>query len=110
MLGNITVKIASTGLLFVALVSAGCHLMQPKPKEEFTQVKGTILSLNYTPHGDIDGFVLESGEVIHVGPKEAKELNLYKGEKITGVGHMRKSPNGTPIIEAHELNGQRLMK
>ena len=84
---------------------AGCQLeSHTETKEPLTHVKGIIESLNYTPHGDVDGFILESGVVVHVGRREIKNYNLYKGDFVEIEGDMRSSTNGTKLLEAYELN------
>ena len=107
---RLTTKLSFLSLLCAALIIVSCHMGPPRPKGVPTQVKGTISSLNYSRHGDVDGFVLNTGEVVLVGPKEAKQLNVSKGDQIMVVGDVHSSPTGTQVIEARELNGQPLRK
>ncbi len=95
-------------LLTISLILVSCHSGQPKLDAVRTQLTGHVKSMNYTHRGDIDGYVLENGEVIQVGAKEIKRFNIFKGDQIFVIGNQTTLANGTKIVEAIELNGQRV--
>jgi len=67
----------------------GRELKEPSPGDrKFVHEEGTIKSLNYARHGEINGAVLDSGNFVHLGPA-AVTIKLTVGQKITvdGVGH-----------------------
>ena len=67
----------------------GRELKLPNPDDrKFVHEEGSIKSLNYARHGEVDGAVLDNGDFVHVGPS-AGTLKLAVGKKITvdGVGH-----------------------
>jgi len=67
----------------------GRELKQPSPEDrKFVHQEGTIKTLNYARHGEVNGAVLDSGDFIHLGPS-AGSIKLAVGQKITvdGVGH-----------------------
>jgi hypothetical protein len=67
----------------------GRELKQPSPDDrKFVHEEGTIKSLNYARHGEINGAILDSGDFVHLGPP-AVTIKLTVGQKITidGVGH-----------------------
>jgi hypothetical protein len=97
-------------MILAALLVAGCQLGYSRPRGEPAQVKGIVYSLNYTPHGDVDGCTLVTGEVIHLGPKEARQLNISKGDSIVVDGEIHRSPSGVQILEAREVNGLRVSR
>jgi hypothetical protein len=70
-----------------------------------THVEGTVKSLNYTPRGDVDGAILDSGDFLQMGPGAAEEAGLKVGEKITADGHARPMVAGHQIISATMVNG-----
>lgn len=68
--------------------------------------EGTVKQLNYTPNGEVDGAILDTGDFIHVGPRSAAALNLSVGQKITADGRGHAMTSGHNVIEADEVNGQ----
>jgi hypothetical protein len=68
-------------------------------------VEGTVKSLNYTPRGDVDGAILDSGDFLQTGPGGAKDVSLAVGQKITADGKERPMEDGHNIISATMVNG-----
>lgn len=76
-----------------------------RPDEMPTKkVEGTIARLNYAREGQVDGAVLEDGTLVHVGPKEAADLNLAVGQKITAEGNTPPKASKN-VIHATNVNG-----
>ena len=66
------------------------------PKTE--TIKGTVKSLNHGARGEVDGVVLENGDFIHTGPREAEEAKLAVGQEISVEGYTMKMPDGHTMI------------
>jgi hypothetical protein len=71
-------------------------------------VSGVVARIHYAKHGEPNGVVLESGEFIHTRPPAMKKLELKVGSKVVAHGELRMTVLGTPLIEAHEVNGRAL--
>lgn len=54
---------------------------------------GTIVRLNYSLHGEVNGYHLHEGTFIHVKPDGAKKLKLQIGQKVRATGLRRKGPD-----------------
>jgi hypothetical protein len=70
-----------------------------------THVEGTVKNLNYTPRGDVDGAILDSGDFLQMGPGGAADVGLAIGQKITADGHAHAMAAGHNIISATTVNG-----
>jgi hypothetical protein len=70
-----------------------------------SELKGVIKSFNYGRHGETNGFVLESGDFVQLGPKEAERVRLEVGQELTAKGHLRKMPSGKQLLKARVING-----
>lgn len=68
--------------------------------------EGTVKQLNYTPRGEVDGVILDTGDFVHVDPRSAATLNLSVGQKITAEGRGHAMTGGHNVIEADQVNGQ----
>src|ERR1700722_7055945 len=68
-------------------------------------VEGTVKTLNYTPRGDVDGAILDSGDFLQMGPGGAKDVSLAVGQKITADGKEHPMADGHNIITATMVNG-----
>jgi hypothetical protein len=68
-------------------------------------VEATVKSLNYTPRGDVDGAILDSGDFLQLGPGAAKDVGLAIGQKIVADGKERPMVAGHNIIAATTVNG-----
>jgi hypothetical protein len=62
-------------------------------------LKGVVKYLNHTPRGEVDGALLESGDFIHTGPREATEAKLAVGAEVSAEGLAMKMPDGHKVIE-----------
>jgi hypothetical protein len=69
-------------------------------------VSGVVARIHYAKHGEPNGVILESGEFIHTRPPAMKKLKLKVGSKVVVHGELRMTVLGTPLIEAHEVNGR----
>jgi len=67
--------------------------------EKTETVKGVVKYLNHGPRGEVDGAVLESGDFVHIGPREAEEAKLAVGQDISVEGQSLKMPDGHTMIE-----------
>ena len=67
--------------------------------EKTETVKGVVKYLNHGPRGEVDGAVLESGDFVHIGPREAEEAKLAVGQDISVEGQAMKMPDGHTMIE-----------
>ena len=66
------------------------------PKTE--TVKGVVKSLNRGGRGEVDGALLESGDFIRIGAREAEEIKLAVGQEISVEGYAVKMPDGHTMI------------
>src|SRR5581483_5469936 len=53
---------------------------------QVAHVDGVVKQLNYTPRGEVDGAQLDSGDFVHVNPRDAASLNLAVGQKLSVDG------------------------
>jgi len=85
----------------------GKQFTLPQPGEEppVTHVDGTVKQLNYAPRGEVDGAILDTGDFLHIGPREAAQVNLAVGQKISADGYTRPMLAGHNAIEATKVNG-----
>ncbi len=67
--------------------------------EKTETLKGVVKYLNHGPRGEVDGAVLESGDFVHIGPREAEEAKLAVGQEISVEGQSMKMPDGHTMIE-----------
>lgn len=70
---------------------------------------GRIVRLNYAKHGAPNGYVLDSGDFIHVKPDGFARLRLSVGDRVEADGdaHFLATGNGW-AVEAASVNGKRL--
>jgi hypothetical protein len=68
-------------------------------------VDGTVKHLNYTPRGEVDGAVLDSGDFLQLGPGGAEDVGLTMGQKISADGTARPMSDGHNLINADKVNG-----
>lgn len=66
---------------------------------------GTIESLNYALHGEVNGGILDSGDFLHLKPEGAAAVGLKCGMAVEGKGAMKPMVGGHSVIEAEEVNG-----
>ncbi len=82
------------------MAADGINTWQPMHAE------GTIKSLNYASRGEVDGFILDTGDFLHTGRSTAASLNLSVGQKVIADGWGRPAPGGHSVIEPTKLNEQ----
>jgi hypothetical protein len=68
-------------------------------------VEGTVQRMNYGHHGEVNGVILDNGDFVHIGPREATELKLAVGQKLTADGVSHPLPQGHQAIDAQSVNG-----
>ena len=78
---------------------AGPSRRGERTPEKSETVKGVVKYLNHGPRGEVDGAVLESGDFVHIGPREAEEAKLAVGQEISVEGQSMKMPDGHTMIE-----------
>jgi hypothetical protein len=87
------------------------ELKVPGPEDEkFVHVEGSIKQLNYGRRGDMNGVILNTGDMIEFGPA-ARSLKLEVGQKIAadGAAHPMLT-SGHQSIRAEALDGKPLRK
>ena len=81
----------------------------PKPAAFKAGYSGTITRLNYARHGAPNGFVLDSGDFVHVKPDGFAKLGLKVGDRVTAEGDAHfLSTGGGWAVEAMSVNGKRV--
>ena len=72
---------------------------------------GTVARFNYAKHGAPNGYVLDSGDFIHVKPDGFAKLKLKVGDpvKADGDAHFLATGSGW-AVEATTVNGKKLKK
>lgn len=92
---------------FSSLTAAdGKKITMPRPGDgQEMHVEGTVARLNFGPRGEVDGAVLDGGDFLHVGPREAAQLNLAIGQKISVDGRAHPMLAGHNVIHATKVNG-----
>ena len=63
-------------------------------------VDSTVKSLNYGRRGEVNGVVLETGDLVHFGPAAASIVNATVGQKLSVDGQASPSIDGHNIIDA----------
>ena len=76
--------------------------------DKFVHEESTIKRLNYARHGEVDGAMLDNGDLVHVGPA-GRELKLSVGQTIVvdGVAHPMLSSDHN-AIHAVAIDGKML--
>jgi hypothetical protein len=67
-------------------------------------LKGLVAALHYARHGEPNGVVLKSGDVVHLRPHGMKKSGLKVGAKVVAQGERRMTVLGTTLLEAREIN------
>jgi hypothetical protein len=75
-----------------------------------THIEGTVKSLNYTPRGDVDGAILDTGDFLQMGPGGAADTHLAIGQKVSADGKARPMAAGHNIISASTVNGTEISR
>lgn len=81
------------------------HRVSTPADRKAVHVEGTVKSLNYDRRGMPDGAVLDSGDFIRIGPRDAGLFDLSPGKKLTVDGIAESTLTGHQMIEAHTING-----
>lgn len=72
-------------------------------------VEGKIVRMNYTRHGEPNGFVLDSGHFVHLRPDRFAGLGIRVGAHMRAIGPGRPLLDGSGLaIDAVEVNGKSL--
>ena len=90
----------------IKLVGAsGKQLRLSRPEDaEKVHLEGVVRQLNYAPHGEIDGLVLESGDFVHFAPENAEQIAPKVGQKVTVEGWQRLTTASGQVVEAERIN------
>ena len=93
---------------FQKLVSVDGAL-PPKAAAKGAGYSGKIVRFNYAKHGTPNGYVLDSGDFIHVKPDGFIKLKLSVGDSVDADGdaHFLATGNGW-AVEAASVNGKRV--
>jgi hypothetical protein len=67
-------------------------------------VEGKIASLNYGARGEVNGFLLDTGDFVHTGPETAG-LSLAVGQSVTADGRGESMILGHNALDAETVNG-----
>jgi len=94
------------GLAKVISVDAVVPRKVPKATAGYA---GTVARLNYARHGAPNGYVLDSGDFIHVKPAGFVRLKLKVGDQVAADGdaHFLWAGGGW-AVEASSVNGKKL--
>jgi hypothetical protein len=66
---------------------------------------GSVVTLNYALHGEVNGGILDSGDFLHLKPEGARAVDLKVGMKVEGLGMTKPMVGGHSVIEADDVNG-----
>ncbi len=69
------------------------------------ELKGMVDCLHFGPHGEPDGVVLVSGELVHLGAAGMIATGLKAGSKLRALGEVRITLLGTRMLRATQVNG-----
>jgi len=69
------------------------------------EISGTVKKFVRNDHGDVDGFLLSSGDRIHFPPHHAGDVReiVIKGDSVTIRGKKDVGPDGKRIIRARRI-------
>jgi hypothetical protein len=70
-----------------------------------SRFSGSVATLNYALHGEVNGAILDSGDFLHLKPQGARDVALKIGLKVEGHGNSKPMVGGHSVIEAEEVNG-----
>jgi hypothetical protein len=87
-----------------ALDGEGRSLLHPA-KSASVKVDGTVTGVHFTRHGEANGVILESGDVVHLRPHGMKAVKPAIGSRLSARGVLRKTALGGRIVEAKSANG-----
>jgi hypothetical protein len=62
-------------------------------------LKGSVAALHYARHGEPNGVVLESGDIVHLRPHGMEKSGLKVGAKVVAKGKRRMTVLGTTLLE-----------
>jgi hypothetical protein len=61
------------------------YVISPDP----ARVQGRVTQLNYTRHGEVNGYRLKDGTFVHVKPHGARAAKISVGDQIAAEGSLR---------------------
>jgi hypothetical protein len=73
----------------------------PEPTET---IEGTVRRLNFSPDGQVDGAMLDSGDYVHTGFEAG--TGLIVGGKLSVTGLARPMSDSHRVVEADTVNGR----
>lgn len=66
------------------------------------EARGRIIGLNYALHGEVNGYRLDDGTLVHVKPDGAKKYQLHVGDTICARGSLHRG-TAAPVLEARSV-------
>ncbi len=70
------------------------------------EVTGTVVRLNYSLHGEVNGCHLDDGTFVHLKPEGARKYSVRVGDKLRAIGIRRVGPS-CAVLEAREVKKPR---
>jgi hypothetical protein len=89
----------------IRLMNGNTHTTNGVDKDGLRHFSGSIVSLNYALHGEVNGGILDSGDFLHLKPEGARAVKLKTGMKVKGRGMTKPMVGGHAVIEAEKVNG-----
>lgn len=77
--------------------------MQPA-EPSAASVSGSISQLNYGRGGEVNGVILNTGELVLFPPPVVLSLNLAVGGSVTASGYERLAAGGKKVLDAQTIN------
>ncbi|HET9624785.1 MAG TPA: hypothetical protein VFP84_25635 [Kofleriaceae bacterium] len=62
-----------------------------------SRVEGVVSALNFTRHGEVNGYRLGDGKLIHVKPHGARRIKVAIGDRIAAEGVLRVGTHATVL-------------
>jgi hypothetical protein len=67
--------------------------------DEEAKITGEIVRLNYSTHGEVNGYHLDEGTFVHVKPHGARKYDLHVGQRVVVIGRKHEGPDSM-VMEA----------
>jgi hypothetical protein len=65
--------------------------------DSLSRVEGVVAQLNFTRHGEVNGYRLGDGKLIHVKPHGARRVKVAVGDRIAAEGVLRVGSHATVL-------------
>lgn len=90
--------------------SAGQKIAVTQAEPSGSRFAGTVVRLNYSLHGEVNGGILDNGNFLHLKPHGAAAVGIQPGMHVKGKGKTKPMTGNHVVIEADEVNGVRIEK